>query len=254
VLLVFNAKLIMNVQDNFCIVKHCACIFVVPYNPCMPPAGAKSKPYVFRPPRHVPLAMALARGFVRLYLRHELGVHKVILEPGTKELLESLRGQRVVLTPNHPSYEPPVVFHLSGMLRMNFYWLAAREVFEVPLQGALVSRIGAYSIDRGAQDSSALNATRRLIAEGRNWLVLFPEGQEHYLHDLVLPFLPGAARLGFGAIEDLLTGNEAPLPSVQLLPLALRYYYLKDMRSEIETMLRRLESRLGLASPTSGGQ
>lgn len=232
----------------------------------MPPAGARSKPYVFRAPRHVPWVMALARSLIPFYLRRELGVAKVHLEPGTREQMEALRGQRVVLTPNHPSYEPPVVFHLSGLLDMNFYWLAAREVFEVPLQGPLVSRVGAYSIDRGAQDSSALNATRRLIAEGKHWLVLFPEGQEHYLHDVVLPFLPGAARLGFGAIEDLLGSAVVPAaggdhrrdagatPTVKLLPIALRYYYLKDMRDEIEGLLRRLELRLGLGSPAGMGQ
>lgn len=216
--------------------------------------------------------MSLARAIVPFYLRRELGVQRVHLEGDSALRLAALRGQRVVLTPNHPSYEPPVVFHLSGLLGMNFYWLAAREVFEVPLQGWLVSRIGAYSIDRGTQDSSALNATRRLIAEGRNWLVLFPEGQEHYLHDLVLPFLPGAARLGFGAIEDLVsssggfpaagqddcdrkvaaTGNL--FPTVKLLPLALRYYYLKDMRAEIEALMRRLEARLGLDTPAGMGQ
>jgi 1-acyl-sn-glycerol-3-phosphate acyltransferase len=220
----------------------------------------------------VPWALALARAIVPHYLRREVGVERVTLEPGSLERLAALHGQRVVLTPNHPSYEPPVVFHLSSQLHEDLCWLTAREVFEIPGQGWLVSRIGCYSIDRGARDDSAVNTTRRLIADGKHWLVLFPEGQEHYLHDFVLPFLPGAARLGFGAIEDLI-GQGGPAacpnparanangraadpsgpPSVHLVPLALRYYYLRDMRSEIEALLRRLEARLGLEAPAAGG-
>jgi 1-acyl-sn-glycerol-3-phosphate acyltransferase len=232
------------------------------------PHGERDAPpkYVFRPPRHVPLFMALAHRVVPHYLRRQLGIERVQLEPGSMERFKALRGQRVVLTPNHPSYEPPVLFKLSGELQQDLLWLTAREVFEIPGQGWLIERIGCYSIDRGTRDESALNTTRQLIAEGRNWLVLFPEGQEHYLHDFVLPFLPGAARLGLGAIDDMVkavgraagpaakggrTGPSAPPPPVYLLPVALRYYYLKDMREEIEALLARLEQRLGL--PPGGG-
>jgi 1-acyl-sn-glycerol-3-phosphate acyltransferase len=198
-------------------------------------------------PRHQPLIMAFARWYASRYLRWPLGITAVHLAADDAARLEALRGARVVLTPNHPAYDPVVMFQLSTMLGMSFYYLAARELFANPVQAYVISRAGAYAIDRGVHDNDALHLTRRLIVEGRHWLVLFPEGEAHGLHDLVLPFLPGAARLGLGAVHDLAAAG--PPPPVYLVPVALRYHYLADMRPAMRTSLRRLERRLGLAAP-----
>jgi hypothetical protein len=109
-----------------------------------------------------------------------------------------------------------------------------------------------YSVDRGRRDEQALNTTRQILRDGRNWVVLFPEGVNHFLHNEVLPFLPGAARQGFGALE-LLAGESSGLPPLYLLPVALRYYFLTDMRPTALESLARLERRLGLPSEPARG-
>jgi len=221
------------------------------YNSPMPDSRViprrKPKAYRFRPPRHVPALMAFGRLAAPWYLRAVIHVTDVEISADDRAKLEALRHERVVLTPNHPTHDPVVMFQLSSMLKMQYYWLAAREVFERPLQGWVVSRVGAYSVDRGVKDADALNTTRRLLKEGRHWLVLFPEGMEHYLHDAVLPFLPGAARLGLGALSDLAAGGDPP--PLKLVPVASRYYYTRDMRPVMEQALTRLERHLDLDDP-----
>ena len=205
----------------------------------------RAKAYRFHPPRHVPACVALGRLIAPLYLRTVLHVHTVAMDQADRDRLDALRDERVVLTPNHPTHDPVVMFQVSSMLGMRFNWLAAREVFENPVQNFIASRVGAYSVDRGTQDADALNTTRQLIRDGRNWLVLFPEGMEHYLHNIVLPFLPGAARLGLGALGDLADQGGDP-PPVWLVPVASRYYYTADMRPVMQRELTRLERHLGL--------
>ncbi|MEZ5336710.1 MAG: 1-acyl-sn-glycerol-3-phosphate acyltransferase [bacterium] len=200
--------------------------------------------YKFIPPRHDPLMMGIARLITPLYLRIVTQVDRVEISAEHRKLLEGLLGQRVILTPNHPSYEPPVVMQLASMLHTGFYFLAAREIFEDPLQNFVCSRIGAYSINRGAKDGDSQHATRQLLRMGRRWLVIFPEGQEYYLHDIVLPFLPGAARFGYGALDDIRReGNTEP---VWIVPVTIRYHYRGNVDQLIRASLARLEKELAL--------
>jgi 1-acyl-sn-glycerol-3-phosphate acyltransferase len=198
-------------------------------------------------PRHSPAVLALGRILAPLYLRYAVRVTQVRIAPEDLARLAALREARVVLTPNHPAFDPIVLFQLSARLHQAYYYLASRELFNSPLQAYITSRVGAYAIERGVHDEHALHTTRRLIREGRHWLVLFPEGEAHYLHNLALPFLPGAASLGLGALQDL--SASGPPPPVYLVPLALRYHYLRDMRPALLASLARLEQGLGLAAP-----
>lgn len=199
-------------------------------------------------PTHHPLWMAFGRWLAPRLLRYLLRITDIRIDAADVARLKALHGQRVVLTPNHPAFDPLVIFQLSKKLGMEFYYLAASELFSNPLQAFVISRVGAYAVERGVHDSDAAHTSRRLIAEGKHWLVLFPEGESHYLYDLVLPFLPGAARLGLGALSDLAAASQ-PLPPVYLVPIALRYHFVREMRPAMLRSLRRLEMRLGLPAP-----
>jgi 1-acyl-sn-glycerol-3-phosphate acyltransferase len=202
--------------------------------------------YVFHPPRHVGWALALANILVPLHRRFIVGVVRVEIAPEDLARLAALKEQRVILTPNHPSFEPTILHWVSRRLSKPFAWMAAREVFEAWYMGWLIRRLGAFSVDRGAHDEQAAQAARDVLLAGRNWLVLFPEGQDYYLHDTVLPFLPGAPRTGLEVLAQLRAAGQAA--DVIIVPVALRYYYLADMRPRIEQLLCRLERRLGLAA------
>jgi len=189
--------------------------------------------------------MWLARRIAPVYLRYHLKVVRIEVAGDGLETLKRLSSERVILTPNHPTEDPAVVFQLSAKLGLRFTWMAAREILEEPIRGPLLAQVGVYSVDRGRHDEQAQRATHDVVLSGKHWLVIFPEGMNHFLYNEVLPFLPGAARLGLAALRDLALANQS-LPPVYLLPIALRYYYLKDMKATAAASLATLERRLGL--------
>ena len=180
-------------------------------------------------------------------------VEEVDVDPDTLDLLGTLQGRRAVLCPNHPTWEDAaIVFHLSKLLHTDFNYVAARETFNLRPRGWLMQRLGCYSIVRGTADRDAFRMTRQIIAEGRRWLVLFPEGETYGQNDTVMPFRPGIAQLVFWGLEDI--EKQGPLQPVHLVPIAINYLYPRDMRPTIEGALTRLEERLGLLPAGKTGE
>ncbi len=198
--------------------------------------------------------MPLVRLYCPLLLRQTLKVAQVSLPEADRARLLALGRDRAVLAPNHPGHEPEIVFQLSTMLGQEYNFLAAKEVFQHSwLQGFVVSRTGCYSIVRGANDRESFKTTRDLIAKGARWLVMFPEGQDHYHSDMLTPFQPGVVQLCFWGVDKLATESaEAPLPPVWLVPMFIRYHFLRDMLPAIDASLARLESALKLSVSPSG--
>jgi hypothetical protein len=88
--------------------------------------------------------------------------------------------------------------------------------------------------------------TRQLLAAGRHWLVIFPEGQTIWQNGMVIPFQQGVIQLAFKGYEDATkTEDDA---SLYCIPIAIRYVYLEDMHAEIDASLSRLESKLAIAN------
>jgi len=79
----------------------------------------------------------------------------------------------VIVACNHVSYLDPVALGI-GMPRMLTY-LAKKELFSMPVLGALVRGCGAYPLDRGAGGVAAVRAALRVLKDGR-CIGIFPEG------------------------------------------------------------------------------
>jgi len=77
---------------------------------------------------------------------------------------------------------------------------------------------------------------------GREVLVIFPEGEIHYLNDLVQPFKCGAVDLGMQAV--VAARRTRPDWTAYLVPMALKYRYRKPIRPILERRVRRMEQRL----------
>jgi 1-acyl-sn-glycerol-3-phosphate acyltransferase len=208
-------------------------------------AGRRSRPFVFRPPNNTRFLIWLAKQLaLPIMLRLVPKIAEVELNEQDLRRLGELKGERVILAPNHSGgREPYILFHLSKMLGGEFNYLTAKEVFDhsFPL-GWLLQRLGAYSIIRGTPDRSSFRMTRQLIVEGKRWLVMFPEGVACGQNDTVIPFQQGIAQLAFWGYEDLVKQGE--LPPLYCLPIAIKYVYLRDMHEEIDRSLRRLERKL----------
>jgi 1-acyl-sn-glycerol-3-phosphate acyltransferase len=79
----------------------------------------------------------------------------------------------VLLVANHSSVlDPPLV---AGMTPRPVSFLAKAELFQVPLLGWLIRRLGARPLRREGGDPSALRAALRVLQDG-GALLMFPEG------------------------------------------------------------------------------
>lgn len=135
------------------------------------------------------------------------------------------------------------MFYLSKILNYNFNYLAAWDVFvENPIQGYIIQYLGAYSIIRGTIDNDSFKKTIELIVKGKNYLVIFPEGDTNGLNEYIMPFQSGVIQLAFWALEELNKQNN--LQNIFILPIAIKYKYLKDMKQEILLALKRIEQKL----------
>jgi hypothetical protein len=145
-----------------------------------------------------------------------------------------------------------VVFHLSGLLGERFHYLCARELFEWAYGpwGWLLQRMGGYSVLRGTPDRAAFNMTRELLTRPGMKLVAFPEGEVYSQNDSLLPFHAGVFQLVFWAQEDL--RRSGCDDGIHIVPVAVRYEFVEDMRAPIKASLTRLEAALDLPARREG--
>jgi 1-acyl-sn-glycerol-3-phosphate acyltransferase len=124
----------------------------------------------------------------------------------------------LIVASNHVSFLDPFVvaysLYRSGR-RARF--LAKAELFENPIQRALLSRLGQIPVRRGKGDAHALDLAEDAVWRGRT-VVVFPEGTINAHHDglPLLPFKSGTARLSIATgvpVTPIVTwGGQAVFP------------------------------------------
>jgi len=198
----------------------------------------------FYEPRDNKFFIKFAKFILPFTLKHFYKIKEIQIEQKDIEKLKNLKNQRVILCPNHPTTNDPIImFYLSKILNYNFNYLAAWDVFvENPIQGYIIQYLGAYSIIRGTIDNDSFKKTIELIVKGKNYLVIFPEGDTNGLNEYIMPFQSGVIQLAFWALEELNKQNN--LQNIFILPIAIKYKYLKDMKQEILLALKRIEQKL----------
>jgi len=85
-----------------------------------------------------------------------------------------LKGGMIVAS-NHRSFLDPFVIGALLPWRRQIQFVAKVELFEKPVQGWLLNRLGAFPIRRGQSDEVAME-TARLALERGGTVVIFPEG------------------------------------------------------------------------------
>src|SRR6185436_8764449 len=143
-------------------------------------------------------------------------------------------------------FEPHIVMHLSKLTDDIYNFVAAIEVFEqAPINRWLMPRLGVYSIVRGAVDRQSFAKTRELLAAGKRWLVIFPEGHSIGQNSTLAPFQEGVVQLAFKAYEDARAAGAGA--HLYCIPIAIKYIYLTDMHDEIDRSLDRLAEALSIS-------
>lgn len=86
---------------------------------------------------------------------------------------EHLPNHHFVLVANHYKFWDPII--LARIFPEELYFMAKKELFEIPICGALLRSLNAFPVDRKASDLTAIRRATSIVAEG-NSLVIFPEG------------------------------------------------------------------------------
>lgn len=202
----------------------------------------------FIPPLHNDLVLSAMKAL----LPHQLSREKLIIRPSPHciKAIRRLNGQSTVLMLNHSDRnDPSAAFALSNDVGEPFYYLSARELFDMDggLRGWVMQRCGAYSVKRGEpEDFESKEKTISLIAEGRHPLVMFPEGDVTGRDDEILPLKVDGLRNIFEA-QSLLSAAETPR-SVFLLPVAIYYEAQDDSIVDLQNCLARMERKLELVA------
>jgi 1-acyl-sn-glycerol-3-phosphate acyltransferase len=101
-----------------------------------------------------------------------------------------------VLASNHASWSDPFMVGMLVAPRV-LYYMAKRELWQVPVVGQLIPYTGAFPVDRGQPDRTALRAARAVLDNGEV-LGVFIEGTRQRT-DAIGAARAGAAMLAIGA-------------------------------------------------------
>ena len=206
--------------------------------------------YVFKPPKYsrllAPLIYWLSDTF---FLRRKHRVMSVKVECGGDKLLEMYgRGDSLLIAPNHSDHcDPHALIHLARRFNIPLHFIAAREIFEKKrgLHGAVLQRVGVFSIDREGSDLQAIKTAMRILFEGRFPLVMFPEGEIYHLNEKLTPLNEGAATLALKTAARIKKEKEGT--GAFIVPTAMKYRYVDDISTTFGQRLARLEDRISWA-------
>lgn len=123
------------------------------------------------------------------------------------------------------------------------------EIPATRIEEQLPKRMGAFSVDREGTDRRALRCAIELLTKAQR-LVIFPEGEIHHLNNRLKPLLEGVAFIALSAQKQIRKDNNEG--TIWILPAAIRYDFIQDVRPAMEAALQKLEHRLLWWKPKPG--
>lgn len=117
------------------------------------------------------------RPFNRLFIfiYYVVGFVSSILHPTTVEGMERLPRSGVLLCPNHSSNWDPILVALKLPINYRLHIMGKKELFDNPLLGWFLRKMGVFPVNRGSSDISAVKQSIQALKDGDN-LLIFPEG------------------------------------------------------------------------------
>lgn len=164
----------------------------------------------------------------------------------------------VILAPNHISDSDPPFVGLSAGRPV--WFMAKRELFEIPVLGAMIRFAQGFPVERGRPDRTALRHSQELLSAGET-VVVYPEGRTSESGKLQ-PLLPGVALLALhtrvpvvpvgivGTRRFLPYGKIIPRPTLARVgihfgkPLEFTEFEAMPARQQREQCIERLETAL----------
>jgi 1-acyl-sn-glycerol-3-phosphate acyltransferase len=205
--------------------------------------GAMPRFWPPRPGRFWSLALEPWR---RWYLHRYYGVTEIVVDRSREFGRRFAPGDGVLLAPNHShDSDPHVMMEVGRRLGRQLHFMAAWQIFRPHwgLDGWILQRMGAFSVDREGCDRRAIHQATEILTTGRS-LVVFPEGEVYRLNDRLTPLLDGVAFMALSAQREL--AKKAESRRVWIVPTAIRYRYVDDIVPKLTAAVERLEQSLRL--------
>lgn len=184
---------------------------------------------------------------VQQFIRWDLWLNnRIHISQSDLHSFESLPADAgIILTPNHADETDfKVCVELSRLTGRRFFYLMNREAFDecLGLAGWLLRRLGAFSVERGGDTSGAKRYAIDLLKTYHNVLIVFPEGEIHYLNDQLQDFKTGAVEIGIQAAIEMQESN--PRWKSYLMPIAIKYRYREPLGKLMDKRISEIEKRL----------
>jgi 1-acyl-sn-glycerol-3-phosphate acyltransferase len=172
--------------------------------------------------------------------------NRLRIEPRDLEVLRGLpTGLGSILVSNHADEtDMRACLELSRRCGRRFLYMMNREAFDEGYGSAgwWLQRLGAFSVERGGQNEEAKRYAIDAVKRGQAVLVIFPEGEIHYLNDLVQPFKSGGVDIGMQAVVE--ARRTRPDWTAFLVPMAIKYRYRQAIAPLLEKRTRLMEQHL----------
>lgn len=191
-----------------------------------------------------PWLIRLFQGGVHHFLARPLGFRLNISQADIQRL-QTLQKEPggVILTPNHANLAD--AFSLQELGRQTGLYPATmaaledfdRKIANLPyrLVWPVVSRLGYFSVNPGNESLKRSNTyAKTLLEQGKQPLLIFPEGRVTWNNGSIGPCRNGAMRFALQAAQT----NGKP---VRVVPIGIHYQYSEKARFRLEQMLSRQE-------------
>ena len=110
------------------------------------------------------------------FVRKVIGPLIRIVMPTMVKGVENLPKSGAMLCPNHSSNWDPVLVFISLPGDYNLRTMAKHTLFNVPVLGWIIEKLGGFPVDRGSMDIQAVKTAMQAVKDDGN-LMIFPEGQ-----------------------------------------------------------------------------
>lgn len=202
-----------------------------------------------KPSRFWNVALAPLRHY---YLRQFYGISSVSIA-GAEHLKKIPPGDGVLLAPNHShDSDPHVMMDVGHQLGRQLYFMAAWQVFLAHhgIDGWVMQRFGAFSVDREGCDRRAIRQATELLTGGQS-LVVFPEGEIYHTNERLTPLREGVGFMAVTAQRDLEQAGGGK--RIWVVPAAIRYTYETDITPALQQAVSTLEAQYLPKGPRGGG-
>jgi 1-acyl-sn-glycerol-3-phosphate acyltransferase len=147
----------------------------------------------------------------------------------------------VLICPNH-SYtgDGSTMLEFGRRAPRRMYIMAAWHAFR-GMQGFLLPRMGAFSVDREGVDRRAIKQAAEVLTTGKA-LCIFPEGEIYHLNDRITPLREGVAFIAATAQRDLDKAKSSA--NVWIVPTMIRYKFVDDVMPALQSAMDELEKHV----------